>query len=96
MSINVKTENKKVETTLHNEWRYELYTAYDKLAGEAGPVFMSVNDMTAVRQFQNIIKELPKDDFKLYKLGRYSPKQIKIEALQEALLIYPLEDKKNG
>ncbi len=51
-----------------------LYTIYDVLAEESGPVFQAVNDEVAYRQFQTQLQTIPnirEDDFKLICVGEY-------------------------
>jgi hypothetical protein len=52
---------------------YGLYTVYDKVAEEAGPVFQAKNDGVALRNFQGILQSqhLNPDDYKLIYLADY-------------------------
>ena len=47
----------------------KLYTIYDKLAGEHGPVFEAKNDLVAVRSFAHALKGAPAVDYDLYLVG---------------------------
>lgn len=54
---------------------YQLYVVYDKIAQQYGSPFLSLNDATAVRQFnhqiaQNLMAE--PSDFELYQCGLFS------------------------
>lgn len=54
-----------------NELRItQLYTIYDTIAKDFGPVFESPNDGVAVRNFNQALKDNPyKSDYKLYCTG---------------------------
>ena len=47
----------------------KLYTIYDKLAGEHGPVFEAKNDFVAARSFAHALKGAPAIDYELYLVG---------------------------
>ena len=47
----------------------KLYTIFDKLAGEHGPVFEAKNDLVAVRSFAHALKGAPAIDYDLYVVG---------------------------
>lgn len=47
----------------------KLYTIFDKLAGEHGPVFEAKNDLVAARSFAHAIKGAPAIDYELYLVG---------------------------
>jgi len=47
----------------------KLYTIYDKLAGEHGPVFEAKNDLVAARSFAHALKGAPAIDYDLYLVG---------------------------
>lgn len=48
----------------------QLYTIYDRIAEDYGPIFEAVNNSVALRQFNNIMQktEYP-DDYKLIHVG---------------------------
>lgn len=49
-----------------------IYTVYDKVAEEAGPLFQAVNDGIALRNYRNMqIPESLKNDYSLYRIGTY-------------------------
>lgn len=51
-----------------------LYSVFDAVAGEAGPVFCAVNDQVALRNLRTLLKDVPdfdRDAYKLYYLGLY-------------------------
>lgn len=57
--------------------RYNLYVVNDKLAQEAGPIFLAVNDAVALRQFKNLgIPEDLKGEYELLMIGYYDSKEI--------------------
>ena len=47
----------------------KLYTIFDKLAGEHGPIFEAKNDLVAARSFAHALKGAPAIDFDLYLVG---------------------------
>ncbi len=54
--------------------KINVYTIYDKLARESGPLFQAKNDKVAYRQFQTQLKEIKniqKQDFELLNIAEY-------------------------
>ena len=50
--------------------QYGLYTIYDKVAQETGPIFEAKNDAVASRSARNLLsKSLSADDYKLLRVG---------------------------
>ena len=47
----------------------KLYTIFDKLAGEHGPVFEAKNNLVAARSFAHALKGAPAIDYELYLVG---------------------------
>ena len=47
----------------------KLYTIFDKLAGEHGPVFEAKNDLVTARSFAHALKGAPAIDYDLYVVG---------------------------
>ena len=47
----------------------KLYTIFDKLAGEHGPVFEAKNDLVAARSFAHALKGASVVDYDLYLVG---------------------------
>jgi len=47
----------------------KLYTIFDKLAGEHGPIFEAKNDLVAARSFAHALKGVPAIDYELYLVG---------------------------
>lgn len=67
---------------------YNLYSVYDKVAEQAGPIFQAVNDGVALRQFKNVLKGVDApDDFELRRIGRFNTYKCKIEAVEQPLII---------
>ncbi len=61
-----------------------LYTIYDKLAEETGPVFQAKNDQVAYRQFQtqlSTIQNIKADDFTLLCVGEYENIRIELQTM---------------
>lgn len=54
----------------------KVYTIYDKVAEESGPVFCAVNDGVALRNFKAMLQQQNVSiyEYKLYCLGSYDAK----------------------
>lgn len=51
-----------------------VYTVYDEVAEESGPLYEAVNDSVALRKFRQLLQQVSptdQDAFKLYYLGSY-------------------------
>ncbi len=62
--------------------KMRIYTIYDKLAREGGPLFQAKNDQVAHRQFQTQLTNMPNieiDDFELRCVGEYDNEQCQIQ-----------------
>lgn len=60
-----------------------LYSVFDKVAEESGPIFTAINDGTAVRQFRNLSRDIPpydKEAYVLYYLGSFDTAKMAIMA----------------
>lgn len=58
---------------LHN-----VYVVYDKLAEEAGPPFIAVNDAVAARKYNDLMRDCPQSlraDYELQMIGYYDSKE---------------------
>lgn len=56
-----------------------IYTIYDRVAEEAGPIFSAGNDGVALREFNQLIAEtFDKSDYKLLYLADFEPKECKL------------------
>ena len=54
--------------------KVNIYTIYDKVACESGPIFQAKNDTVALRCFMGLIKETPgvvPTDYVVYCLGEF-------------------------
>ena len=54
--------------------KVNIYTIYDKVACEAGPIFQAKNDGVALRCFMSLIKDTPNinsTDYDVYCLGEF-------------------------
>lgn len=49
---------------------YNIYTIYDSVAEEAGPLFNAKNDSVAERQFKNMVQSQNISDWTEYHLNR--------------------------
>ncbi len=62
--------------------KMRIYTIYDKLAREGGPLFQAKNDQVAHRQFQTQLTNMPNieiADFDLRCVGEYDNEQCQIQ-----------------
>lgn len=58
---------------------YNVYAVQDKLAGEAGPPFIAVNDQVALRQYKSMgIPGQLKNEYSLVKIGYYDSVKMSI------------------
>lgn len=68
-----------------------MYTVFDRVAEEAGPVFEAVNDGVAIRQFRNLLKDVPSyqhGDFRIYRIGTFDHSKmelVKFSTIDEVL-----------
>lgn len=56
----------------------KVYSIYDKVAKECGPLFTAKNDDVAVRNFKNLLvseRVSNPSDYMLYNLGEFDPDQ---------------------
>ena len=58
-----------------------LYTIWDRVAEEAGPIICAKNDAVAVRNFRNYTKDVREDEYRLYRVGEYDNEKVMIFGL---------------
>ncbi len=61
-----------MDKQIENKVYVGLYTVYDKLAVEAGPIYEAKNDAVAVRAYKNLLgqnKVTNPDEYQLVKVG---------------------------
>ncbi|QXP44129.1 MAG: nonstructural protein [Arizlama microvirus] len=74
---------------------YNVYVVKDKLAQEAGPPFVAVNDKVALRQFKQMgIPEVLKKEYELLKIGYYDSLEVTITPDIVSDLIYLEQEEK--
>ncbi len=59
-----------------------VYTIYDKLARESGPLYQAKNDAVAYRQFCTQLKEIKninEDDFELLNIAEYDNEECQLQ-----------------
>ena len=76
-----------------------LYAIYDRVAEEAGPAFVSINDGVAVRAFRQLLQGsdiVAQDEYQLYKLGTYDIKTMEVKSHDPLKIEIPpvLDDKR--
>ncbi len=62
--------------------KINVYTIYDKLARESGPLFQAKNDQVAYRQFCTQLKEIKniqKEDFELLNIAEYDNESCQLQ-----------------
>ena len=68
-----------------------LYTVYDKVAKEAGPIFEARNDGTARRAFKNLMQkpdfQADINEYGLIALGEYDKDKPEIKALPRTRVV---------
>jgi hypothetical protein len=73
-----------------------IYSFFDKVANEYGPLFECVNDGVALRQFEHMLKkmdEADREDLALYRIGEFDRADGEILPVNFANVI---EEVKNG
>lgn len=80
--------------------KVNIYTIYDKVACEAGPIFQAKNDTVALRCFMSLMKETPSanpSDYDVYCLGDFDTESrtFNPEENYGRLVIENLEDDSN-
>lgn len=71
-----------------------VYTIFDEVAEEAGPLFTAKNDAVAVRSAKLALKDAQASDYTLYKLGQYDPVKCKIFAEEAKKIVFPVTEVK--
>jgi len=61
--------------------KINLYTIFDRLAEEAGPVFQAKTDAVAVRNFRAITKEVSPEEVRLYCVGEFDNEKVMLFGL---------------
>ena len=66
--------------------KQQIYTIFDKIASEAGPLFCAKNDAVAIRNFNNLMKADPSvniSDFTLLKVGEFDTCPVIVKGFPE-------------
>lgn len=72
----------------------KLYTVFDKVAEEAGPVFTAVNDGVAVRSYVKILRQTADpNDYKLLHIGEYNTETAAVAPVSPVRVVYVTIDK---
>ena len=72
--------------------RSGLYAIYDRVAEEAGPCFIAVNDGVAVRYYRQLIEKngvVSQDEYVLYRLGSYDSKTMEVMGQEPVRVVVP-------
>ena len=80
--------------------KVNIYTIYDKVACESGPIFQSKNDTVALRCFMSLMKDTPSvnpTDYEVYCLGEFDTESRTFNPVDNygRLVIENLEDESN-
>lgn len=74
----------------------ELFTIYDKVARESGPIYQAKSEDVAARQMISLLKKTDwPDDYVLYKLGRFDTHEMKFDIIEPKMVNMPKIEKKN-
>lgn len=70
-----------------------LYVVYDRVAEEAGPVFQSKNDGTAIRAFRSLTKDAPApaSEYKLLRVGMFNNDPVGLDSVSPPVEINVLD-----
>jgi len=69
-----------------------LYTVYDRVAEEAGPCFLAINDGVAVRSYRQLIQSsgvVAEDEYVLYRIGSYDSKRMDVKGEEPVKVMVP-------
>lgn len=72
-----------------------LYVIYDRTAEEGSAPFMALNHGIALRNYRNLMADVPafsKADFRLYHTAWYCPKTMELTVLDERTEVLYKED----
>jgi hypothetical protein len=71
-----------------------LYTVYDKVAEEAGPIFQAKTDGVAMRNYQGLVQSqnLNPDDYLLYYLGTFNTEDMIIDYFKQEVTLNMVAD----
>ena len=60
-----------------------IYTIYDRVAQEAGPIFEAKNDAVALRSAEQLLERSERSDFAVYRLGQFDREtmQLSVESV---------------
>lgn len=61
--------------------KISLFTIWDKVAEEAGPIFQAKNEAVAQRQFRFAIREARPDEYRLYCVGEFDTEKVMVYGL---------------
>jgi hypothetical protein len=68
---------------MRNYIKMGLYTVYDRVAEQSGPLFESLNDGVAMRSFKMIVVEKDASEYKLLCVGEVEREPLKITIYEE-------------
>lgn len=75
---------KKEKEMVVNVGDVNMYTIFDRIAGDSCPPFCAKNDGVALRSFHGLLKDvdiLKRDEYQLFQVGTYNPEKIRVEVL---------------
>lgn len=78
MEQQVSKKLSEMEDTISNLTQMNIYSIYDKIAGECGPLFEAANDGVAIRKFRQVMDSASieeKNDYQLLLVGFVSRKR---------------------
>ena len=73
-----------------------LYTIYDRVAEEAGPCFLAVNDAVAIRGYRQTLlasQVVAEDEYHLFRIGSYDSKTMDVRPEKPVrVMVAPIVD----
>lgn len=74
-----------------------IYSIWDKVAEEAGPLFTAKSDAVAIRSYRIALRESEPSEHVLYCLGEFNTEKVDVDGLPHPREIFiPKEVKANG
>lgn len=61
--------------------KLNIYTIFDRVAEEAGPIFVAKSDAVAVRNFRHYTKDTRQEEYRLYRVGEYDNDKVMVFGL---------------
>lgn len=66
-----------------------IYSIYDRVAEDSGPVWPAKNDAVAIRNARIMLKEVRADEFRLYCVGSWDSEAVALEPCEKREVVLP-------